>query len=88
METDRAERVLTEAEAFATLNRILIEEFGREAKDVTPLASFRGDLDFDSLEIAELVLQLEQAFACEIPDDDLPKIATVQNAVSYALAHS
>ena len=86
METISAERVLREA--FEKIERILVEEFGREPEDIAPDSSFRGDLGFDSLEVAELVLNLEEVFGCEIPDDDMAKIATIEQAIDYALAHT
>lgn len=41
----------------------------------------------DSLEMANLVLELEAATGKEIPDEDLPKLFTIQDVVNYAEAH-
>ncbi|EGF48955.1 acyl carrier protein, partial [Lacticaseibacillus rhamnosus MTCC 5462] len=45
------------------------------------------DLDADSIDIVEFVLELEDAFGSEIPDDDAENIKTVQDAVDYIKAH-
>ncbi|HAJ54730.1 MAG TPA: acyl carrier protein, partial [Lactobacillus sp.] len=49
--------------------------------------NFKQDLDADSIDIVEFVLELEDAFGAEIPDDDAEKIQTVQDAVDYIKAH-
>ena len=47
-------------------------------------ASFIEDLNADSLDIVELVMQIE--FDIEIPDDEAESIRTVQNAIDYIVA--
>lgn len=68
-----------------TLIRQLLEERGVEEGEITPAASFRGTFGFDSLEIADLVVELEELFKVDIPDDDLAKVATVGGAIDYIL---
>ncbi|WP_292742592.1 MULTISPECIES: acyl carrier protein, partial [unclassified Methylophaga] len=46
-------------------------------------ASFIDDLGADSLDTVELVMALEEAFECEIPDEEAEKITTVKEAVAY-----
>ena len=46
-------------------------------------ASFRDDLGADSLDVVELVMELEDEFDMEISDDDAEKIATVGDTVTY-----
>jgi acyl carrier protein len=55
--------------------------------EVTPSASFKEDLGADSLDVVELVMQLEDEFEMEISDEDAEKIATVGDAVSYIESH-
>jgi acyl carrier protein len=45
------------------------------------------DLGADSLDTVELVMALEEAFECEIPDEEAEKITTVQQAVDYVNGH-
>ena len=51
--------------------------------EVTPSASFQEDLGADSLDVVELVMQFEEAFDLEIPDEDAEKIKTVKDATDY-----
>jgi acyl carrier protein len=46
-------------------------------------ASFKDDLGADSLDVVELVMELEDEFDMEISDDDAEKISTVGDAVNY-----
>ncbi|NHL92845.1 acyl carrier protein, partial [Lactobacillus helveticus] len=48
---------------------------------------FTNDLDADSIELVEFILQLEDEFGSEIPDDEAEKIKTVGDAVSYIKSH-
>ena len=50
---------------------------------MTPNASFQEDLGADSLDVVELVMQFEEAFDIEIPDEDAEKIKTVKDAIDY-----
>jgi acyl carrier protein len=67
---------------FRKLREILID-LGVDAREIGPKASFVS-LGLDSLEMQQLVLELEDAFKIEIPGDDLPQLITVQNAIDYA----
>ena len=66
---------------------IIVEQLGVEADEVTSEASFTEDLGADSLDIVELVMQMEEEFEVEIPDEEAENIKTVQNAVDYITAH-
>jgi acyl carrier protein len=54
---------------------------------VTPDASFREDLEADSLDLVELIMELEEQFGMEIPDEEAEKITTVEEAVDYVVEH-
>ncbi len=66
-----------------TITNILVEKLGIAPTEITPEANFMKDLGIDSLDYAELVMELEQAFNITIPDSDAEKIKTVGQAVSY-----
>ena len=65
------------------VRKIIVEQLGVNAEQVTMEASFVDDLGADSLDTVELVMALEEEFGLEIPDDEAQKIANVQAAVDY-----
>jgi acyl carrier protein len=65
------------------VKEIVCEQLGVSEGDVTLDASFLEDLGADSLDIVELVMALEEAYDVEISDDQVEKIRTVQDVVSY-----
>lgn len=73
----------TEAEIIAGLSEIVEEVTGIEPSEVTPEKSFVDDLDIDSLSMVEIAVQTEDRYGVEIPDEDLAKLRTVQDAVDY-----
>ena len=74
-------------EILEKVKKVVIDQLSVEESLVTPNASFTADLGADSLDTVELVMAFEEAFGCEIPDEDAEKIATVQDAVNYIEAH-
>jgi acyl carrier protein len=70
------------------VKKIIVEQLGVEAEEVTPEAKFIDDLGADSLDTVELIMALEEEFGIEIPDEDAEKIVTVKDAVEYIKAHS
>jgi acyl carrier protein len=66
---------------------IIAEQLGVDRSEVKPEASFRDDLQADSLDTVELVMALEEEFNTEIPDEDAEKIATVADAIKYIDEH-
>lgn len=66
---------------------IVAEQLGVEEANIQNTSSFQDDLGADSLDTVELVMALEEAFGCEIPDEDAEKITTVQAAIDYINAH-
>ncbi|RPE81262.1 acyl carrier protein [Vulcaniibacterium tengchongense] len=69
------------------VKKIVIEQLGVDAAQVTNNASFVDDLGADSLDTVELVMALEEEFECEIPDEEAEKITTVQQAIDYVKAN-
>jgi acyl carrier protein len=56
---------------------------GVEESQVTLDASFTADLNADSLDTVELIMEFEKEFGVSIPDEDTQKINTVKDVVSY-----
>jgi acyl carrier protein len=83
---------LIKGEKVATIidriTKIIVEQLGVENEEVLPRANFVDDLGADSLDLAELIMSMEEEFSdsdrkVEIPDEDAEKILTVQDAVDY-----
>jgi len=55
----------------------------RDVKTIKPSDALRNDLGLDSMATIELVYEIEDAFAVEIPDKDLPTLVTVANVIAY-----
>ncbi len=70
------------------VKKIVAEQLGVKAEEVTNSASFVEDLGADSLDTVELVMALEEEFETEIPDEQAEKITTVQEAIDYVNAHA
>jgi len=70
------------------VKKIIVEQLGVNAEQVTNSASFVDDLGADSLDTVELVMALEEEFELEIPDEEAQKIGTVQSAIDYINAKS
>ena len=77
----------TEEEVLSQVKQILVQQLGIDESDVTMEASFQEDLDADSLDLVELIMELEDQFGIKIPDEDAQKLTTVGQAVSYVVEH-
>jgi len=78
---------MSQADTFARVKKIIIEQLGVTEPEVIPAANFIDDLGADSLDTVELVMALEEEFEIEIPDEDAEKITTVQAVVDYINIH-
>lgn len=65
------------------VKKIIVEQLGVNAEEVTKEASFIDDLGADSLDTVELVMAFEEEFDAEIPDEEAEKLRTVGDAVDY-----
>jgi acyl carrier protein len=76
--------MLTVASSVAErVREIVAEQLGADKDKVTPETSFVNDLGADSLDTVELVMELEEEFDINIPDDAAEKIQTVGQAIEF-----
>ena len=69
------------------VKKIIIDLLGVDEAKVVSAASFREDLEADSLDLVELIMAFEDEFGGEISDEEAQKITTVGEAVTYLDAH-
>ena len=85
MQASHGEMHVTESEIEAKVTEIVSKQMGVDESKITRDTSFVNDLNADSLDTVELVMELEDEFETSIPDEDAEKIQTVGQAVEYIL---
>ncbi len=78
---------MTEAEIFDKIATLIADNFQLDKDKITMETNFTKDLDADSIDLVEFIMQLEDEFGAEIPDEDAAKIITVADAVAYIKSH-
>lgn len=78
---------MAESEIFEQVKAIIVDKLGVDESKVVPSARFREDLEADSLDLVELIMEFEEKFGGEISDEEAQKITTVGEAVAYLEAH-
>ena len=78
---------MTEEEIFTKIRDMLADNFEVDKDKITKDTNFTSDLDADSIDLVEFILQLEDEFGAEISDEDAEKLKTVGDAVNYIVAH-
>ncbi|AMA63065.1 MAG: acyl carrier protein [Kurthia gibsonii] len=71
------------ATVLERVTKVVVDRLGVDESEVTLEASFKEDLGADSLDVVELVMELEEEFDMQIDDEDAEKISTVGSAVSF-----
>ena len=78
---------MSEEEILNKIKDMIADNFDVDKDKITEDTNFMDDLDADSIDLVEFILQLEDEFGAEIPDDEAEKIKTIGDAVSYIKAH-
>ncbi|HKR06607.1 MAG TPA: acyl carrier protein [Bacteroidia bacterium] len=64
-------------------DNVIIDKLAVDKEQITPESRFKKDLGADSLDMVELAMQFENQFEISIPDEDVRKIKTVDDAEKY-----
>ena len=78
---------MTEAEIFDKIATLIADNIQLDKDKITMDTNFTKDLNADSIDLVEFIMQLEDEFGAEIPDEDAAKIITVADAVAYIKSH-
>ncbi|MBT8919325.1 acyl carrier protein [Lactobacillus delbrueckii subsp. bulgaricus] len=78
---------MTEAEIFDKIATLIADNFQLDKDKITMDTNFTKDLNADSIDLVEFIMQLEDEFGAEIPDEDAAKIITVADAAAYIKSH-
>ena len=68
---------------FDKVKKIVVDQLGVNEADVQIDSTFIDDLGADSLDTVELIMEFEEAFGINIPDEAAEKISTVGDAIKY-----
>ena len=76
------------ATVYERLKRMLVEKLRVKEEEITPSTNLVDDLGADSLDLVQLIMEIEDEFSngyvkVDIPDEDAEKILTVQDAIDY-----
>jgi acyl carrier protein len=72
---------------FEKIREIIANQLDIDEESITMESRLVDDLKADSLDVVELIMDLEQEFDIEIPDEELPKVQTVADIVDYVEKH-
>ena len=76
------------AEVLGKVQEILVERLDVDPADINEAAHMRDDLQADSLDLVELIMDLEEGFGVKISDEEAQSIGTVGDAVDFIVARA
>ncbi len=74
---------MTTEDIFTRVSGLLSDQLGIDISEITMDSNFILDMNADSLDLVEMVMELEQEFDISIPDEDTDRIQTVGDAVKF-----
>lgn len=69
--------------SLAKISQIIADQIGVKPEEITMSSDFKEDLGIDSLDIFEIIMELEELYAIEIPTEDLEDMKKVADLVHY-----
>jgi acyl carrier protein len=78
---------LTRQEVLEKIRSHLSEELGIDAAAIDETSRFKEDLEADSLDLVELVMELEDGYGIRMPEDEAERIKTIGQAIDFVLSH-
>lgn len=78
---------MSKDEVFNQIADIIADRFEVDRDTITPQLNFKTDLDADSIDFVEFILELEDTFGAEISDEAAENLNTVGEAVDYIVAN-
>ena len=78
---------LSRDEVIDKVREHLATELDVDSGSISDATRFRDDLDADSLDLYELVMELEDSYGIKLPEEEAARIETVGDAVDFVLAH-
>jgi acyl carrier protein len=79
---------MTRDEVMTKVRRHLAEELEIDPGRIEAHTRFKEDLDADSLDLYELVMELEDGYGIRVPEEEAARIKTVGDAVDYVIEHA
>jgi acyl carrier protein len=83
-----ADQTLSREEVLERIRTHLSDELGIDAAEIRENSRFKEDLEADSLDLVELVMELEDGYGIRIAEDEAERIKTVGQAVDFVLSHA
>ena len=72
---------------FNKVKDVIVDKLGVEEDSIKSEAHFVNDLGADSLDTVELIMEFEEEFGIEIPDEEAENITTISSAIKYIDEH-
>ena len=72
---------------FEQISGLIAEQLGIDAAEIKPESRLIEDLKADSLDVVAMIVDMENEFSIQIPDEDLPTLRTVADVIAYIEAH-
>jgi len=77
---------MTAEQVLEKVKKIIDDRLGVDESTVQLTSSIQNDFGADSLDMVELIMEIEDEFGIEIPDDEAEKLSTVEEAINFIVA--